>query len=489
MALHFTLESSSTFVDGPRVIVPCVGPSEEANLRGWRDDSGELMDYSSDSWLRRSVTDVTGARGENAHRGRQLIRNEQTRLEGILTTLYTVRPGEGSGPRPNEEVYRYRYQRVHLSVRVGNSTRVHRLSTYFIPVAQPLLESTRPCGAEPKETACSIGGFGTQSTGTVASYPLSPVDRGPIGYIGAVYDVDMAEQVKKSELMITGVDINSVSLSNVNFAEVPSLRWIFLPSGTVLVPDGKGGTQSMITVDPALLRPDQYLALTQGELLEKTIAVHCLEIDKDPPDSSVKFSLGRANDPVLRNLAMFTQRSAIKGPWDQARLWIYTDKASLERVNKRLAIGCPPGMYVRSLWDVNSVGGLKDQDLANADFFRPDHLGAVSNRKEASAWFTGVLASHHRPALLQYLSSGGKELAALITSTNPLASDQFIRTMRQLLNHQESEVRIGMLKFLDTQDIATLKKAVGKPAPKWDRHTEEEGEEGELGKKLMEKWG
>lgn len=138
---------------------------------------------------------------------------------------------------------------------------------------------------------------------------------------------------------------------------------------------------------------------------------------------------------------------------------------------------------------MNSVGGLKDQDLANAELFNPEYLGAVSNRKEASAWLTGILASHHRPALLQYLARGGKEFAALVISTNPLASGQFIRTMKQLLTHQEPDLRIAMLKFLDAQDIAALKKAVGKPAPNWDRHTEEEGEEGELGKRMKEKWG
>lgn len=480
----FELVPTGEFVDGPRVIVPCVGPSEEANLRGWRDDSLAPVEYAWDAHIRRGIKDELKVGGQAGEEGRQSLRRDQTRIETDLTKLFSVKPGEGSGPRPNEEVYRYRYQRVHLTVRLGKRDYVYRLSTYFIPVAQPVLESKRPCGEEPKETACSMGGFGTPA----GTYTLPPVDRSTTGYIGAVYDVDMAEKVAKSEFMVTGVDINSATISDVKFADVPSLRWIFLPSGTVLVP-GKEGVQSMITVDPTLLRPSQFVALTQGDLPEKSIAVHCLELEKKPPDSSVKFSLGRASDPVLRNLAMFTQRSAIRGPWDQARLWIYTDKASLDRVNKRLALGCPPGMYVRSLWEVNSVGGLRDQDLASTEFFRPEYLGAVSNRKEAATWLTGILASHHRAALIQYLAGGGKELAALITSTNPLAPAQFIRTTKQLLTHQELEVRIAMLKFLDAQDIDTLKKAVGKPAPNWDRHTEEEGEEGELGKRMKEKWG
>lgn len=485
MKLRFELRSKSRYVDGPRVVVPCVGPSEEALLRGWRDDSDNASKPAPDIYIVNDIKFGLKVGGQAARQLMMLLMQEQTRIESEITQLYRGVPGQGEGPRPEEQVFRYRYQQMELHVLIEGRQYSELLNTFYVPVSTPVLESKRPCGSAPQE-ACLIGSIGTVQGGSVSETLLPGLDYKPdLGYIGAVFEPAVAETLRESKFEAVGYDINTAVIKGPDFGAVPDLKWIFLPSGTVLVP-GKGGVQSMITVDPLLLKSS---SLTNGDIQDKSIAVHCLEIDKDPPTPSTTFTLGRPNDPILRNLATMTAKSAIRGPWDQTRLWIYTDKASLERVNKRLAIGCPPGMYVRSLWEVHTMGGLKDADLNNPALFKPELLGGVSNRKEAANWFAGVLIGRHREVLLGYLSGGGKEFAELISSSNPLAADQFLRALRLLMRSEHEDVRLATLKFLDAQDADALKKAIGRPLLDWAPHIEREGDEASLAEKLRAKLG
>ena len=485
MKLRFELRPSSRYIDGPRVIVPCTGPSEEAMLRGWRDDSVQEEKPAADWWIIRVIKSELKVGGQAADQLLLLLTQEQSRIESEITQLYRVQPGEGNGPRAEEQVFKYRYQQMTLYVIIEGRKEPVKLNTFFVPVSTPVLESTRPCTAAPTETAASVGSIGTILRDMVTETPLPGVDRREIGYIGAVFAPEMAGMLSESKFEAVGVDINTATFREPDFSLVPTLKWIYLPSGTVLVP-GKGGIQSMITVDPMFFLRSSF---SSGERLERSVAVHCLEIEKDPPNSMTRFTLSRTNDPILRNLALMTNRSAIRGPWDQTRIWIYSDKASLERVNKRLAIGCPPGMYMRSLWEVHSMGGFSDKDLANKELFDPTLLGGVSNRKEAAGWFTSVLASRHRPALTAYLDSGAKEFADLITSPNPLAGDQLLRTIGLLMNSEHPDVRMAVLLFLDKQDAAALKKVIGRPLLKWEGHLERGGPEADLAGKLKAKLG
>jgi hypothetical protein len=490
MKLRFELRSvNGPSFPGPKLIAPCNGPAEEANMKGWSDGAMNQLNFAPDYSVSSTVSSALKVGGDAGDAGREIIRRRQTEVETDMTKMIRVRPVEGSGPRSHEAVYAYSYYRYELYVVVGDPKggTSSLLSCFYLPGPTPLLDSSRPCGSTPSQTACSVGGIGLEGAdGKVAMTPLPAVDRHPTGFIGAVFEPSVAEAVGKTGFMATGVDINTVNISEPT-ASGP-VKWIFLPSGTVLVPS-KGGIQSMITVDPLLLTSAEFASLTPESLATKSVAVLCLEIEKNQPDPSVTFTPSRPAEPVYRNLAMLTQKSAIKGPWDQARIWIYADKASLERVNKRLAIGCPPGMYVRSLWEVFVMGGMADKDLANADLFRPEFLGAVSNRKDAGPWLAAVLGAHHQPALLKYLGGGAKEFATLLNSSNPLASDQFVRVMSRLLVDKSVAVRVAMLKFLDAQDGATVKKAIGKPAWDWERHIRGSGVESELGKKLKEKLG
>jgi len=480
--MHFEIRPTGSYIDGPRLTVPCVGLAESAFMEGW---PAQLVDY----WTLASGAQIRAAIGDPmlAGAGLDAVNDAQDDIEDDLLDIYRVSPGEGSGPRKSEEVYKYRYQKVDLYVWIGQAKSPLRLDSYYIPDREALLLSTRPCGSKPVKENFTYGLLGGLVYGSGIDEHLPTVTKEPTGYIGAVFSPDTAGEIKKSGFRILGQDINTVAIQEPNFMET-KISLLYFPTGTVLIPS-VSGVQSMILTEPLFLAPGtQWLASVDPMANAQNLAVHCLEIDKAPPNPSVTFTPSAPADPTLRNLASFSEKSAIKGPWDQARMWIYTDKATLERVNKRLAIGCPPGMYVRSLWEVQTMGGFTKKDFENAEMFRPEFLGAVCNKKEAITWFARVLVKYHSDALIKYFEGGGKEFAELMTSTNPLAQDQFTRTVEQLRSHRKAKIRIAALKFLDAQDVAALKKAIGKPLPKWDRHLSEQGEEAELGKKLQAKF-
>lgn len=485
LKLRFELRPKGAYVDGPSLSVPCLGPSEEANMKGWRDGATDYSKLAADSTLRPVISTYVAKEKAMVNEAVSVIRHEETRVETEITQMYSVRPGEGGGPRKTQDLYRYRYQKMELYLLIAGEKFDFLMGSFYVPMADPVLLSSRNCGEPPTPER-----YGTLVSGLIHGQgfdePLPSVTRAPMGYIGAVFSPETAGALKDSGFGLIGDDFDEITVREGNFTD-SKIKFVYLPPGTILIPN-KNSAQTMITTDSVVLRAGTFQVSLDDDQGTRSVAVHCLEIEKAPPDPSVTFTPGVASDPTLRNLANFTQRSAIRGPWDQARMWIYTDKASLERINKRLAIGCPPGMYVRSLWEVQTMAGLTDEDLKNPELLAPALLGGVSNRKEAANWFAGALARHQTEALIKYLSGGGKELADLMTSSNPLAQDQFVRTMNLLRTAGSPAVRLAMLKFLDAQDAAVLKKAVGKPTPDWDRHIAEAGEEADLGTKLKAKF-
>ena len=130
MKLRFELRSKSRFVDGPRVVVPCVGPSEEALLRGWRDDSDNASKPAPDIYIVNDIKFGLKVGGQAARQLMMLLMQEQTRIESEITQLYRVVPGQGEGPRPEEQVFRYRYQQMELHVLIEGRQYSELLNTF-----------------------------------------------------------------------------------------------------------------------------------------------------------------------------------------------------------------------------------------------------------------------------------------------------------------------------------------------------------------------
>src|SRR5690606_7682672 len=113
----------------------------------------------------------------------------------------------------------------------------------------------------------------------------------------------------------------------------------------------------------------------------------CLNMEKKEPDESVSYWPAACEDLVIARLALDTNASRNTGAWDQARVWIYTDNASLSDINKRLQPPLIPGYYTRGLYDVDRFGGFTDKERKNAKLFSPELLFAPTGNPKASQYF------------------------------------------------------------------------------------------------------
>jgi len=105
---------------------------------------------------------------------------------------------------------------------------------------------------------------------------------------------------------------------------------LYLPAGTLLVPNDRNAQVMMLMED--------YNSSLVASLFPapKLVRAACTEIGKDEPSPKTKFAIASANDGNLNRLADYTAKSRFRGPWDQARIWMYTDAATFSEIEKKL---------------------------------------------------------------------------------------------------------------------------------------------------------
>jgi hypothetical protein len=219
---------------------------------------------------------------------------------------------------------------------------------------------------------------------------------------------------------IVGEDMNTVKLVITN-GTGEAIK-VVLPPGLLFLPN-----DPLVQIMMNLMASEAMLAA--GETRELLVSIApadhhlptaelssrwgCLEMAKKEPNPKVKWKLARNRDSVLAQLAGITARSRFRGPHDQARLWIYTDKAPREEINKRMIPGVSPAMYAILLRDVAVRGGA---DLSQGDFRKlptPDLLGSLNFDENATRWLVSFLAEHKSRDLLSFLGGKGSAIAEI----------------------------------------------------------------------------
>lgn len=152
-----------------------------------------------------------------------------------------------------------------------------------------------------------------------------------------------------------------------------------------------------------------------GTGVEDTGRVVCLNMEKEPPTASVKYKVQTSTDRRLQRLAAFTANQSFKGPWDQARFWIVTDKATYDDVNKRLLPGPTPAMYVRSMYEAATYGYVDFQKDGYRRCLEPKLLIGPA-QKAAVEWFVRELAKADSKALAEWVSQNQSQLIQLAGS-------------------------------------------------------------------------
>ncbi len=217
-------------------------------------------------------------------------------------------------------------------------------------------------------------------------------------------------------------------------------------AGTICVPT-KGNYQPMVAVTPMFFNSfnfeDLYVSLETVQ--SNRIRALCGAMKKAEPDASVSFIPVPCKDKVIVALAKITEASRIRGPWDQARMWIYTDRATLTEINDRLAPAVSGSRYVDALHDVFEAEGLGSKDLENSKMFDPALVWADAS---SAAWFCRIMANNQAKALAKELSSNTAGAKAFFKGDATDGKDHLAAILPALLAVVDKDVLVGTLTFL-----------------------------------------
>lgn len=258
------------------------------------------------------------------------------------------------------------------------------------------------------------------------------------GFDGATFDpalplTDSTGVLVQDEQGKTCPDSSDVSIectgSNLSegFIEITNNcdeeRTVIVPCGTAAECQD-GGTQNMSTITrigvPLPPRTTVWVMINGGEVRSMAAPIPvrwaCLQMSKKEPGPNSKFKLKRNRDSGIARLCNLSQKSRIRGPWDQARIWIYTDHATLADVNKRLVPGISGTRYIGLLYDVARACGV---DFGSNQYNRcldPSLLGSVVIQADALTWVVNAMADIKPRDLASWLSANAAKVALLATS-------------------------------------------------------------------------
>lgn len=239
---------------------------------------------------------------------------------------------------------------------------------------------------------------------------------------------------------------------------------IGFPPGTCWIPD-RSGYQTMSNITPLRFRfePEDGLSV-DGKALFVEMRTHCLNMNLKEPAEGIRYFPYASPDPLIGVLAQIAGNSRIRGPWDQARTWQYTDKASIDEINKRMVPGVGPGQYVNNLWDIVSRGGYSESDLKNKKIFDPKLLIASGARDDAFLWFATHLANNFGADVRGWFERRPQELREMMAaSAQEIDRKHVQRLFKTVLSCSEANSRIGAIAFLNQLETpaASLKDSVG----------------------------
>jgi hypothetical protein len=231
---------------------------------------------------------------------------------------------------------------------------------------------------------------------------------------------------------------------------------VTIPAGTVFEAVNKSD-QDMTSLVPTrgfvLAGRIGTLVVSLGPLQDPTtvqmpVRWACMNIKKKEPSPSSRYRMRPPQDDVLIRLGLITTRSQVRGPHDQARVWIYTDKAPLSEVNKRMLPGVSEGRYSTLLWEVETVGGTDLSAKEYAGCLEPSLLAAVPLDDRASAWLVSVLTEAKARDLARYVDQNAATIARLAGSDPDYGPSHVATVATAMMCEDNADVRKAGLKLV-----------------------------------------
>ncbi|MCB8933267.1 MAG: hypothetical protein M9921_09695 [Fimbriimonadaceae bacterium] len=280
----------------------------------------------------------------------------------VLTVTVTLMSSKGG--RPATEAGRLF---DHKKIRIAGATLVDPGPTVAPRGLDCACEKTQHAstGSDPPKTM-----FGSD-------FKILPTQTRTAGYAS----LQRESFAKAGRYSIVGESMNAVQVSFSG----SDARGLFLPAGTRLVPDDSSAQELVVAENAELLRSTfGVTAISDAE--PQRVRVLCAQMKKEAPTAKTRYAVAYPKDPTFRRLAGIAAASRSRGPWDQARLWIYTDDASYDTILDRLDPPITKSSYVRVLHDV--LGGSLPEAKANKlrGLLKPEFLAEPIPDDPSANW-------------------------------------------------------------------------------------------------------
>ncbi len=185
------------------------------------------------------------------------------------------------------------------------------------------------------------------------------------------------------------------------------------------------------------------------------LRVACTEMTKKEPSEKSNFKIVAPNDPMLKRICAIEDRGFMQAAIAQGRVWIYTDGASREQINKRLLPGLTDGMYLNALHGLARAG----VDMTQARYkplLDPTLLAAPTASQDATMWFADFLRTQDpKMSFAKKAIDAAKQ--GMAAKAEPLDARHAGYLVLALSDSDNKEVRTQLLEFIDKAIPETLR--------------------------------
>ncbi len=212
--------------------------------------------------------------------------------------------------------------------------------------------------------------------------------------------------------------------------------------------------QNMIVVSEARLKLPGRLSFgpSVAELLgeqrvEATADTHCLNFTRHIPNLSKDYEVVTGVPLKLAKIAQFNSGMTQRGPWDQLRTWLFTDRVTLDQAQQTLNPAPGEGMYVR---ETTNMFIATQEDPSSPEYkqlFEAKLLNGHTNSVANALWYINQLAKD-KPDDLALWIGGENKIEAMLNDNREPVQAYVAGVMNHLFSQPNKGIRMAALKFL-----------------------------------------
>lgn len=176
--------------------------------------------------------------------------------------------------------------------------------------------------------------------------------------------------------------------------------------------------------------------------------VACINMRKKEPSPAVKFKPGLPASSEYQSIAAFQAKQRIQGPWDQARIWIYTDQATYSDIQELMLPAPNKGSYARALYQLSHDCKIDLSDPKYAKCFDPALLGGTTLYPEMTAWLVNQLTLRDAGKLAKWVQGSATDFADAFAKPDRLAFEHWAALAKALALSPNESVQNSAADFL-----------------------------------------